>query len=348
MSVSPAGSETKQAPMTSVLWVRNIIEALGVSGLDGPALALRAGIKPEVLQVVEAGVLVKEIIHLWELAVETSGNEAIGLLAAQEFKPSGLDATGYAMMSSPTLLSAIERAIRYGGAVTSATTGSLLEVDDGYRLEFQIMAGIIDVQRQNHEYIVFGFLKFFRWIVGQELTPVRIEFKHPVPVDLTPYREAFRCPLVFGAPRVAITFNREDAAKPLITANIQMALVHDRAAERRMAQIGRSQTTLLVRQAIVKSLPDGEPSRESVAASLHISSRSLQRRLQDEGTTFHEVLDEVRRNLAERYLGNERMSLADVANLLGFSDQSSLTRAANRWFGASPSKKRVSLMAPKA
>jgi AraC-like DNA-binding protein len=317
---------------------------LGVSGLDGPALGLRAGIKPEVLQVVEAGVLVKEIIRLWELAVEASGSEAIGLLAALQFKPSALDATGYAMMSSPTLLSALERAVRYSGAITSATSGSLQEVDEGYRLEFQIMTGIIDVQRQNHEYIVFGFLKFLRWIVGQELTPVRVEFKHPVPADLTPYREAFRCPLEFGAQRVAVTFSREDAAKPLITANIQMAVVHDRAAERRMAQIGRSQTTLLVRQAIVKSLPDGEPTREAVAARMGVSSRSLQRRLQDEGMTFHEVLDDVRRNLAEGYLGNERISLADAACLLGFSDQSSFTRAARRWFDAAPSKVRAGLL----
>jgi AraC-like DNA-binding protein len=345
MSVSSTDAETKQAPMTSVLWVRNIIEALGVSGLDGPALSLRAGIKPEVLQVVEAGVLVKEIIHLWELAVEASGNEAIGLLAAQEFKPSALDATGYAMMSSPTLLSAIERAIRYGGAVTSATTGSLQEVDEGYRLEFQIMTGIIDVQRQNHEYIVFGFLKFFRWIVGQELTPVRVEFKHPAPDDLAPYHAAFKCPLEFGAPRVALTVSREDAARPLITANAQMSALHDQAAELRMTQLGRSQTILQVRQLIVQGLPDGEPTREAIAAGLRISSRSLQRQLQDEGTSFHDLLDHIRRDLAERYLGNERIRLADAASLLGFADQSSFTRAVNRWFAAPPSKVRSEFLA---
>lgn len=345
MSISSDASESKPGPMTSVLWVRNIIEALDTAGLDGQTLSLRAGIKPEVLQVVDAGVLVNEIIRLWELAVEASGNDAIGLLAAQEFKPSALDATGYAMMSSPTLLGAIERAIRYGGAVTSATTGSLQEVDEGYRLEFQIMTGIIDVQRQNHEYIVFGFLKFFRWIVGQELMPARVEFKHSAPDDLTPYHGTFKCPLTFGAPRVAITFSREDAARPLITANAQMAAVHEQAAEQRMAQLGKSHTILLVRQLIVQSLPDGEPTRDAIAAGLRISSRGLQRRLQEEGMNFHEVLDGVRRNLAERYLGNERVSLADAASLLGFSDQSSFTRAANRWFAAPPSKVRSALLA---
>lgn len=345
MSASKSSAQAKPAPMTSVLWVRNIIEALGLLGLDGQALSQRAGIKSEVLQVVEAGVLVKEIVRLWELAVEASGNDAIGLLAAQEFKPSALDATGYAMMSSPTLLSAIERAIRYGGAVTSATTGTLREVDGGYRLEFRIMTGIIDVQRQNHEYIVFGFLKFFRWIVGQELIPVHVEFKHAIPEDLAPYRAAFKCPLDFSASRVAITFSREDAAKPLITANAQMAAVHDQAAEQRMAQLGRSHTTLLVRQMIVHSLPDGEPTRDAVAAGMRISSRSLQRRLQGEGMCFHDLLDDTRRDLAERYLGNERISLADAASLLGFSDQSSFTRAVNRWFAATPSRIRADLIA---
>lgn len=346
--VEHSKSGARPMPMTSVLWVRNIIDALDAAGLDGMALGQRAGIRPEVLLVVETGVMVKEIIRLWELAVEASENQAIGLIAAREFKPSALDATGYAMMSGPTLLSAMERAIRYSGAISSATTGSLHEVRDGCRFEFQIMTGIIDVQRQNHEYIVYSFLKFFRWIVGQPLTPIRVEFKHPQPDDMTPYHEAFQCPLEFSAPRVAITFSRDDVGKPLITANAQMIAVHDQAAELRMSQLGKSQITLMVRQMIVQCLPDGEPSRETVAAGLHISSRSLQRRLQDEGTTFHDVLDGVRRNLAERYLGNERISLADVANLLGFSDQSSFTRAANRWFGASPSKKRAALTERKA
>jgi AraC-like DNA-binding protein len=122
-----------------------------------------------------------------------------------------------------------------------------------------------------------------------------------------------------------------------------MSILHDQAAEQRMAQLGTARNTLMVRQFLVQSLPDGEPTRDDIAAKMGISSRTLQRRLQDEGQTFHEILDEVRHNLAKRHLGNEKISLSDVAHLLGFSDQSSFTRAAHRWFDDSPSRIRAKL-----
>ena len=91
----------------------------------------------------------------------------------------------------------------------------------------------------------------------------------------------------------------------------------------------------------MQALPKGEPSRDDIAKAMRISSRTLQRRLQDENRSFHEVLEDVRRNLAERYLAKTDISLTDVAGLLGFSDQSSFTRAAHRWFDTSPSKIRA-------
>ena len=137
-----------------------------------------------------------------------------------------------------------------------------------------------------------------------------------------------------------MTFSETDAARILVTANAQMAAIHDQVAEQRISQLGGSENALRVKQLIVQSLPEGEPTRDDIATKMAISSRTLQRRLQDEGQTFHEILDEVRHNLAKRYLGNEKLSLADVAHLLGFSDQSSFTRAAHRWFDTSPSKYR--------
>jgi AraC-like DNA-binding protein len=122
-----------------------------------------------------------------------------------------------------------------------------------------------------------------------------------------------------------------------------MAILHDQAAEQRMAQLGSAYNTLMVRQFIVQGLLDGEPTRDAIAGKMGISSRTLQRRLQDEGQTFHEILDDVRHNLANRYLGNDKFSLSDVAHLLGFSDQSSFTRAAHRWFDESPSRIRAKL-----
>jgi AraC-like DNA-binding protein len=345
MISTPPGAETKPAPMTSVLWVRNIVDSLCVCGLDGYGLAKQAGIKPESLDVLESGVWVKEIVRLWELAAETSGNQAIGLVAAQTFRPAALSVLGYSMMSSPNLHGAMQRSIRYSGSISSATTASLNKTAEGYRFAFHIMTGVIDIQRQNHEYIVMSMLKFFRWLAGQDLKPVRVEFKHSIPADLPLYQAAFDCALQFESEYVALVFSESDIERPLLTSNPQLVAVHDRAAEQSILQLGKSETTQRVRQLIVKAIPDGEPTRDDIAGKMGVSSRSLQRRLQDEGLTFHEVLDDVRRNLAEGYLGDEKISLADVASLLGFSDQSSFTRAARRWFDAAPSKVRAELLA---
>jgi AraC-like DNA-binding protein len=98
-----------------------------------------------------------------------------------------------------------------------------------------------------------------------------------------------------------------------------------------------------VREAIVRRLPDGEPRRDEVAGELRMSERTLQRRLETEATTFLQLLDDTRRELAEQYLGRLNLSLAQAAYLLGFADQRSFFRACKRWFKLSPGQYRNQL-----
>ena len=100
-----------------------------------------------------------------------------------------------------------------------------------------------------------------------------------------------------------------------------------------------------VRHEIARLLPQGEPRREDVASLLGLTDRTLQRRLQAEDTSYQQLLDETRRELALQYLGEPRRSLAEVADLLGFVDQSNLFRACRRWFGMPPGQYRQQLRA---
>jgi AraC-like DNA-binding protein len=167
---------------------------------------------------------------------------------------------------------------------------------------------------------------------------------YTAPEDQRLHAQVFQCPLAFGAARTSLHFSNADLARPVITANPLLVATHEQVAARRMQEFGQSHATQSVRQLILQALPEGEPTRDNIAAGLRISSRSLQRQLRDEGTSFHDLLDGIRRDLAERYLGNERIRLADAASLLGFSDQSSFTRAVNRWFASPPSKVRSALL----
>ena len=98
------------------------------------------------------------------------------------------------------------------------------------------------------------------------------------------------------------------------------------------------------REVIIRRLPDGEPRRDEVAGELCMSERTLQRRLEEEATSFVQLLDDTRRELAEQYLGRLHLSLAQAAYLLGFSDQSSFFRACRRWFDLSPGQYRSQLL----
>jgi AraC-like DNA-binding protein len=95
---------------------------------------------------------------------------------------------------------------------------------------------------------------------------------------------------------------------------------------------------LQVRKKMVWALQEGDPSAEAIAKTLHMSARSLHRRLKQEGVVFRDVLKDVRMNLAKRYLNEQKMTLPETALMLGYSEQSAFTRAFKSWFGVTPSQ----------
>ena len=130
---------------------------------------------------------------------------------------------------------------------------------------------------------------------------------------------------------------------PLPTSNPKLAELHERFAGDYLRQFDHAQTSHRAREVIIRRLPDGEPRRNEVAGELRMSERTLQRRLEEEATSFLQLLDDTRRELAEQYLGRLHLSLAQAAYLLGFADQTSFFRACKRWFDLSPGQYRSQL-----
>ena len=148
----------------------------------------------------------------------------------------------------------------------------------------------------------------------------------------------------FNAPVNALLFARTDVTLPLPTAHPELAEVHERIAREHLQRLDPAQTCHRARAVIIRHLPEGEPQRPKIATILGMSERTLHRRLAAERTSFQRLLDDTRRELAQHYLGQRNLSLADIAYLLGFSDQSSFFRAVRRWFGSSPRDYRIRLI----
>jgi AraC-like DNA-binding protein len=327
----------------AAFWVRGIAETLEPTGLDVAALLNEAGIDMMALRDPDSRFPTERVSLLWQVAVARSGNPAIGLVNPNVVKPASFDVLAYMMMSSPNLLGLLERVVRYVGIVSDAASLAVTEDHEGYRMILELFGGGEPVPRQRFEFDLVTILSFCRWVANRDLRPLALELRFPPAADLRPYRDAFKCPLRFDAPANALLFARADVLSPLPTAHPVLEKVHERLAGEYLQRLDHTQTSSRARAAIIRQLPDGEPRRTEIASSLGMSERTLQRRLEEEGTSFHHLMDDTRRELAQQYLGQSDQSVADVAYLLGFTDQSSFFRASKRWFGTSPRHYRIRL-----
>ncbi|AZD71960.1 AraC family transcriptional regulator [Pseudomonas chlororaphis] len=328
---------------TSASWAMGIVKALEMDGLDCRALFKQIGLDYGALEDPDARFPQDSMTRLWQRAVEQSGNPAIGLNMGKVVRPASFNVAGYALMSSRTLAEGFQRLVRYQRIIAESADLSFRLLPEGYALILTVHGDHLPPTRQSAEASLACALALCGWLTGRTLQPRQVLMQGVVPVDLEPYKQAFHAPLVFNAPYDALIFERADLEAPLPTANEAMALLHDRFAGEYLARFSESRVTHKARQALCRLLPQGEPKREAVAQTLHLSQRTLQRRLQEEGTSFQTLLDDTRRELAEQYLAQPSMTLLEIAYLLGFADPSNFFRAFRRWFDATPGEYRARL-----
>src|SRR5262245_4057005 len=320
----------------AAFWVKGVAETLKAGGLDVTALLDEAGLDMAALSDPDARFPTERVSLLWQLAVARSGNPAIGLSTWSVVRPASFDVVAYTMMSSPNLLGILKRVVRCVGIVSDAASLAVTEDHDGCRMTLELFGGGQPVPRQRFEFDLLTFLSFCRWVTNRDLRPLALELRFPPPADSQPYRDAFKCPLRFNAAVNAIA--------PMPTAHPLLAAVHERLATEHLQRLDHAQTCSRARAAILRRLADGEPRRAEIARELEMSERTLQRRLEAEGTSFQRLLDDTRRELTQQYLGQTDLSLADACYLLGFRDLSSFFRTSKRWFGTSPRQYRLRLI----
>jgi AraC-like DNA-binding protein len=330
-------------PLTSMLWFHYLVDSINAMGLDGKQIARDSGMDMHLFNNPEATVPDELTLTMLHKSVGMSGKPDFGLQAANIFKPNAFGAMGYSMMTAPTLEGALLRTLRYAGSITQASSSKLIPVEGGAQFEIILQTSNLPGVEQNYEFLTLLVLNFLRWLVGSNIKPLRADFIHAKPSYAKSHQEFFGCPVHFNTGHTAMVFSHEQLKLPLITADAVMAVIHDRYAEEQMARLGGTPFTLQTRRLITQMLPDGEPSRQQIAQILNINDRTLQRRLLSENISFKDILDDVRRKLAEMYLANRNISLKEAASLLGFAEQSSFNRAIRRWFDCSPSAMRARL-----
>ncbi len=329
-----------EARTTSSGWLRGVADTFAAQGLDVAALFVEAGIDPGALHDAERRWPTESVNLLWALAAQRSGNPALALANPTAVDPGHYGVVGYAMMSSPDLLTGIERLIRYLRLVSDAALISLVPGEGGRFVRVDLFGGYSPVPRQRSDYAVFTLLKFCRWMTGRKLRPLAAWSSYAAPDDIRPYDEAYQAPSKFEQEFNGFCVSDEDLFSPLPTGIPELAELHDRVAMAALDRLRSPRTSFKAQEAIIKRLHDGDPRRAEIAGDILLSDHTLKRRLAEEGTSFTTLVDATRRELAQQYLAETKVALLEIAYLLGYSDQSNFFRACLRWFGEPPGEYR--------
>lgn len=329
---------------TSSAWAKGVIDMLANEGLDTAALMAAAGMDPALLADPDARVATEVMSRLWREAARLSGDPCIGLVGAHLPRPGNFDIVGYAMLSSPDLRVALQCFARCLRLVSDAAEIALEDRGDAVVVRFDLYGGREPIPHPRIEFDLLTVVTFCRWVAGRPIAPARLCLICPEPDNSARFVEAFQCPLEFGAGFNGLAFDGAALTAPLPAFHPDVAEMHDALLRRRLAAFDGAGLSLKVRREIGRQLAAGEPRRETIAAALNLSDRTLQRRLREEGQTFDRLLDATRCDLAQHYLARPGMTVAEVAYLLGFADPGTFFRACKRWFDASPKQMRGMLL----
>ncbi|WP_066742253.1 AraC family transcriptional regulator [Cupriavidus sp. D384] len=281
----------------------------------------------------EQRIPVQACATLLEAAAEATGCPTFGLRMAESRQLSDFGLMSLLISQQATLRDALETIIRYRHLVNESVA-ILLEASEKVvviRQEVVLEAP----SRQATELALGVVFRLCRALLGPQWHPQSVNFTHAAPPDMQVHRRLFGCPLEFGSEFNGIVCLAADLDAPNPTGNPAMARHAERVVET-MARANDMSIGREVRNAVYLMLPMGRATSEAVAQGLGISLRTMQRQLDASGETFTDIVNGVRRDLAQRYVANPDYSLLRVSELLGYGSAAAFTRWFSAQFGEAP------------
>lgn len=277
--------------------------------------------------------------RLLEVASEALKDDALGFHLATQANPREAGLLFYIASAAKTVGEALSLFERYFRIVNEAVRLKLVRVPKGVNLQ----VGFVGLSRyhaqQNAEFGIAVILKALREVGGRNIRPTRVGVMQGRASNLRKFERFYGCPVEFRPSSDFLEFSAQTLALPLVTEdpNLLETLkpICDAASRERRTRKGTLRAS--VENEVQRALPLGDIRKPSIAKALGISSRTLSRRLADEGATDAKVVDDLRRTLALQYLKDPTISLSQIAWLLGYEGSTSFNHAFGRWAGRSPS-----------
>jgi AraC-like DNA-binding protein len=325
-----------------------VLERLASLGVDVARVLRHADVLPSRFQPSRAKLTVPEFFRLWRALEAVGGGRDLGLRIGKETLPHQLDIASLAALHSPNLGEALKKFARYKRLVC----GEQVSIETNSK-EARIRFHWVHVEEELPQMLVDATFSSLVALaghgVGAPVVPLRVELAR-WRRDERILRQHYGCPIRFDAPLDLLVLEEKALARPFITHNADLLAMLLPALETALEQTVMSRSIAEDVRAVLSRRISGErPSVEKVAEEMHMSPRTLQRRLGELGITYQGLLDDVRHDASRRLLANTDLDAGEVAFLVGFEELNSFTRAFHGWEGVTPSRWREALrVSPRA
>ncbi|MCX6214919.1 AraC family transcriptional regulator [Spirosoma sp.] len=332
----------------SVGSINLILFAARQQGADADALARAVGINAVQLKNPDGRVLIQQVQALWHEAIIATNDSALPLKLGEMVNPLALGVLAYVMMHCPTLGHVFDKLCHYQDIVCEGvrTTGQLMPADNQsgakYTLSLRITSPDIIYPEHTFNSELSIYMSVIRALTGQRLTALETRFAYPRPSDTREHERVFDPTLLlFDASETTLVFDAALLDTPILNANSSLFPLFEKHANDILNQLHTPSLKSRVKTEIISLMKGEEPTLVSVADRLAMGVRTLQLHLKESGTSYQQLLDETRKELAIGHLREPNVSTTDIAYLLGFAEPSVFFRSFKKWTGQTPGAYRL-------
>jgi AraC-like DNA-binding protein len=333
-------STLDRKPTTSITHISSLFTILESQGIDVKAFLVDAGVDPSILKSPENRLTWEMVQMLTHRAVQITGDAYFGLHQGEEMVGFS-NILGHILVNCQTLGEALEKLLKFHKILYEGC-----DIIVGMEGEYLVTEYAFHEQKFNNDkqladYWMSCSYSYAKQLTGKQIDLIEVRFKHDAPTDISEYNRIFNCKLEFGSSMNALVGDSEISNIPIREPNKKLLSVFEKYAKEVLSkQTEKSTYTKKVGSWITKMLGEKVPQINMIASKLSISTRSLQIKLKKEGTTYSEILDQIRKETASYYLKSENISIAEISYLLGFSEPSVFHRTFKRWTNHSPGEYR--------
>ena len=336
-SKRPTTSHHSRRIGISTLLGRSLLANLAQLGIDAEAVRETAGVEAERLADPRARLSHREVATMFEEAERIGGDRTMSLqVAARTQTLAGGGVLGPLILSSSDGAQALDYLVQYGNLLAGELRVAPLRLEGDWIVRFFPAEVELELLSRMMECLLAVVVRAFELSLNTKLKPSQVSFRHRSPPDVEPFRRFFNCDVYFDAECYELRLPEQSLSQSATGAHPRIVEQLQEMAESELRLVSPQFTTAVRERIAVLFEQDAHASRAKVAEAMKLTERTLQRRLADEGTTFREVVDEVRCDRASALLRDPSVRVADVAYAVGYDEVTSFTKAFRRWTGESP------------